>query len=270
MKSVRLNKKYKFTLIGVILLSLYFCSWYCVNWFSAGLTDQLKLIEFGMQEDFIYCNDWRPELLSLDNKSQEDIELILKCSSYNYYKVINRLIEKDISLIEIKDEDGFQMIHYAASSGNLLIIQALLEAEHDVNSESNYGDTPLTEACLNNQLEVAKFLIQKGAKVNFDTSEKTPFSFEEIPLSFEFLKLFHENGADCLTELRLWQAIDRNDLSSVRLILENSKDPEGYFYPFGKSDGLTNYYHESQTLEMKKLIVEFAPRLSPFLKSSEN
>ena len=48
-----------FTLFGYI-------AWYLLNWYWAGTVSQAKLIEFNMQEDFSYCQKWRPELFDKD------------------------------------------------------------------------------------------------------------------------------------------------------------------------------------------------------------
>ena len=59
--------KYRLLLIIILLGTLIYPVWYAVNWYAAGLIDQTQLIEFGMDEDFIYCHSWRPELLDKNN-----------------------------------------------------------------------------------------------------------------------------------------------------------------------------------------------------------
>lgn len=54
-------------LIFVMLISIY-SIFYFVNWYVAGLVDQVKLIEYNMVEDIRYCQKWRPELLNRDAK----------------------------------------------------------------------------------------------------------------------------------------------------------------------------------------------------------
>lgn len=62
-------KQYKKLIILIaILLAIPYPSWYGVNYYVAGLVDQTQLIEYGMVDDFLYCNDWRPELLDLDKQ----------------------------------------------------------------------------------------------------------------------------------------------------------------------------------------------------------
>lgn len=62
-------KQYKkLILLIVIILSIPYPSWYAVNYYAAGLADQTSLIEYGMEDDFMYCNDWRPERLDMGKK----------------------------------------------------------------------------------------------------------------------------------------------------------------------------------------------------------
>lgn len=62
------KRQYKFILLTIILLTTLYSSWYGVNYYAAGLADQTSLIEYGMEDDFIYCNDWRPKLLDKDKE----------------------------------------------------------------------------------------------------------------------------------------------------------------------------------------------------------
>ena len=103
-------------IILTLFLSLFsYFSWYWVNWYSAGLVDQIDLIEFDMEDDFIYCNDWRPELLDkhaklkfeyriqnrsngriIDLKSAPDriqVEHTLLTYPFVGPKIVNRLIK---------------------------------------------------------------------------------------------------------------------------------------------------------------------------------
>ena len=69
MWKIAVIKKYKILIILiVILLTSPYPVWYWANWYGAGLVDQTSLIEFGMEEDFIHCHKWQPELLNLDKR----------------------------------------------------------------------------------------------------------------------------------------------------------------------------------------------------------
>ena len=60
--------KKRLLILIIFVLALIYPIWYASNWYAAGLVDQVDLIRFGMNEDFLYCNKWRPELLDKDAK----------------------------------------------------------------------------------------------------------------------------------------------------------------------------------------------------------
>ena len=80
-------------------------------------------------------------------------------------------------LTEFKDGEGHFSIHFAANRGFNDISEWILSevpecvslgSEHDVQIEyvDENGDTPLSYACMGNQLEAVKFLVSKGANIN--------------------------------------------------------------------------------------------------------
>lgn len=60
--------KKRLLVLALILVALPYPVWYYGNWYAAGLANQVELIEFNMEDDFYYCNKWRPELLNKDAK----------------------------------------------------------------------------------------------------------------------------------------------------------------------------------------------------------
>lgn len=58
----------KLIILVTMLGGLSYIAWFGVNRYAAGLCDQTQLIEFGMEDDFLYCNKWRPELLDMNKK----------------------------------------------------------------------------------------------------------------------------------------------------------------------------------------------------------
>jgi hypothetical protein len=54
----------------------------------------------------------------------------------------------------------------AARKGDLASVKAALESKADVESKTRYGQTPLYLAAMNGHIEVVKFLLDQGAKVD--------------------------------------------------------------------------------------------------------
>jgi len=56
---------------------------------------------------------------------------------------------------------GLAALHVASTNGHLEIIKVLVEqAEGDVNTPNNYGETPLVLACKKGYLDVIRFLVE--------------------------------------------------------------------------------------------------------------
>ena len=115
----------------------------------------------------------------------------------NMFKTIKRNnIEKIKELINgadvnIQNEDGDTLLHYAINDENYEIVKLLLEHSANVNAKDYYGDTPLHNT---NNYEIAKLLIEYGANVNAKNE------FGSTPLhdvsDYNTTKLLIDNGAD--------------------------------------------------------------------------
>ena len=55
----------------------------------------------------------------------------------------------------------------AASSGQVFVVQQLLEAGADCNASNSFGNTPLHTACLNGHELVCQDLVGSGALVSY-------------------------------------------------------------------------------------------------------
>ena len=66
------------------------------------------------------------------------------------------------------DYDGRTCLHLAASVGNRLIVQALLDGDADLNFADRWGGTPLADAVREGHRDIASVLIESGAELGFD------------------------------------------------------------------------------------------------------
>jgi ankyrin repeat protein len=71
---------------------------------------------------------------------------------------------------------GLTALHFAVRDGNLALAQILLEAGADIERPSGNGTRPLLVAIINNHIELALYLVSKGADVNAadDFHKRTP------------------------------------------------------------------------------------------------
>ena len=60
-----MNKHKKLIVLIAVLLAIPYPTWYAANYYAAGLVDQTSLIEFGMEDDFLYCHKCRNRRTSI-------------------------------------------------------------------------------------------------------------------------------------------------------------------------------------------------------------
>ena len=139
-----INKK--LILIVVLLIVLTFPAWYGVNYYAAGLVKQEQLIEFGMEEEFLYCNKWRPELLDLN------------------YKIKDQIGTSDDQWLEIVE---YPLLHWALKFEDYQTAKQLLKYDLEIDAtDSYYGNTALSIAAEKGQLDIVKILVERGAVIN--------------------------------------------------------------------------------------------------------
>ena len=103
------------------------------------------------------------------------------------------LLLKDPPMVDVT-----QSLHWAVRENALRAVQAIVEATHIHIDKKSYGMTPLHIACTHSREEIARYLIENGARVNAcDASGATPLSLASLAggESVESIKmLLKENG----------------------------------------------------------------------------
>lgn len=107
-------------------------------------------------------------------KAQEIFEAVMD----NDLVKVKALIEKDTSIINVKDNAGNTLLHNAAIAGSAVIAELLISKGADINSKNSQQNAPLHESLINGKNEVAKLLIEKGCELQGQNSEgKTPVHY---------------------------------------------------------------------------------------------
>ena len=115
---------------------------------------------------------------------------------------------------------------------NYTQVLQFLQTNADLNTFDEYGFTPLIEAALVNNFDIAKILISYGAEVNLqDATGGTPLHW----------------------------AVDNNNVELAQLLLEKGANPNAY--TFAGQPALTMAYLRQQQA-MKKLLIDFGANLS--------
>ena len=94
---------------------------------------------------------------------------------------VKTFLNKDPSLANSKDNNGFAPLHWAAGGGSRDVTAVLLAKGADVNARAGDGTTPLHTAAWHGQTEMVKFLLGQHAEANARRVEgaRSPSSLED-------------------------------------------------------------------------------------------
>ncbi|KAA0159361.1 hypothetical protein FNF28_05899 [Cafeteria roenbergensis] len=110
-------------------------------------------------------------------------------------KVDHLLREKKIP-VNCKDNDGFTALHRSCVTGNVDMVNFLLNAGAMVNEKDAYGDSPLHYACFCGHKAVVALLVDRGADpMRVSADGKTPVQSAEEEGHAEVVELLKSKGA---------------------------------------------------------------------------
>lgn len=136
----------------------------------------MLIIEVDMNEHYLMA-------AIIDNKCATALDLIRRGA--------------DVNLL---DEDQCTGLEFAAKSGNLNLVKALLDAGAVIDSRDRGGRTPLMWAASRGNKEVLELLIERGADVNArDTRNRTAL-FCNVGDRLDILEYLIKSGADALAK----------------------------------------------------------------------
>lgn len=95
------------------------------------------------------------------------------------------------------DKDGCVPLHYASTMGDLEVVKYMVEKGADFNMKDNFEQTPLHLAAMYGKLEVVKYLKERGAILNVvDTFGATPLHSAAVDNRLEVVRYMVEEGVD--------------------------------------------------------------------------
>ena len=110
---------------------------------------------------------------------------------------VKALVNKDPGLVNAPGGNGKAPLHWAAQGGHLEIAEFLIERGAVVDSQNVADETPLHYAAALGQSEVVKLLVEKGASLNPKTiTGETPLHYSADLGQFESVQLLIEKQAD--------------------------------------------------------------------------
>ena len=174
----------------------------------------------------------------VDFCQQYDKDLDINCADDEdknaiHYAVISQNVEVVKYLIGLKckfnqDLNDRTPLHYAVETSNADIIREILnyaqelkeQKENIIDTIDQYNHTALHLAVINNNLEVAKILLEKGANANaVDISFKAPIHYAVANNNIEMIELLKEKKAD-ITKCYQDEKLKTNDIAPIHMAAE--------------------------------------------------
>jgi ankyrin repeat protein len=110
---------------------------------------------------------------------------------------VKALLEKDASLLRVKDSNGSTPLHSASMTGAVAVAEILVSMGADINAQDGRGYTSLHYACQFNAEPIAVLLIEKGASIDLKENRgMSPLSLAARSGNLRVVKLLVEKGAD--------------------------------------------------------------------------
>ena len=151
--------------------------------------------------------------------------LLFKSCCNGYLEIVKLLIKNGTN-INKKDNSGSTPLIYACKSIDVEIVKLLVKNGANINEKDDNGNTPLIFSSYNGNLEIVKLLIKNGANINqLDTYGWTPLIFSSYNGNLEIVKLLIENGANIIGKAKygknaLQYAKENNQIEIIKY-LEN-------------------------------------------------
>ncbi|TET39362.1 MAG: ankyrin repeat domain-containing protein [Planctomycetota bacterium] len=121
----------------------------------------------------------------------------LQFTSNEGYALAAMFLLSGIDDVNVKDNDGFTLLHKAAMLGEKVIAELLINRSANINAKEENGATPLHTAVVVTNSEIVKLLIENGADLNSkDENGETPLHWAAREGNYDIALILIEKGAD--------------------------------------------------------------------------
>ena len=170
--------------------------------------------------------------LSVDSRDGAGNTPLVCAAACGQIEAVNYLLEHGADPL-LKGKDEWSLLHFAAQSGNVIIIETMLSKGLDIDSkDETLGLTPLMVSIKSGKLEAAKYLLEKGADKSLKTTagKLSPLSIAAAlgsVAAIEMLLLhgcsinYRDNGGDT----PLMHAAVFGNTEIVKYLLAKGADP---------------------------------------------
>ncbi len=127
-------------------------------------------------------------------------EIVIAASNGDF-ELVKYLIYAHPECVNIKDQNGYSALFFAAQKGNSEVAKLLLDNNAEVNVVGAQMETPLTAACAIGNSKIVKMLCAKKADIDFRNAlGQTPIIIAARAKMFDALKRLAEAGAPLETK----------------------------------------------------------------------
>jgi len=169
-------------------------------------------------------------IILISNLQADEVDIFIAAEQGNL-QAVKELIENNPQLISAVDQGGYTVLHKAAYNNHIDIAEYLLSKGADINATSGSGSTPLHGAAFHGHPDMVRFLLDRGASIDIvNAGGYTPLLSAGASDQGEIVRLLVENNAAINTFSRdgrtpLYQAVWNADAELCSLLLEKGADP---------------------------------------------
>ena len=126
---------------------------------------------------------------------------LINAIDYGHIEIAKMLLEKG-AYVDASNWNRSTALHAACIIGNTEMVKLLLEKEANVNAKNREGVTPIMNASENGNTEIVRILLENGADVNLHEkfSGQSALSKAVVENQIETISFLLENGADAHTQ----------------------------------------------------------------------
>ncbi|EEY20999.1 ankyrin repeat and protein kinase domain-containing protein [Verticillium alfalfae VaMs.102] len=160
-------------------------------------------------------------------------EQLLQAAASADAEDLRRLTQYYTTDVDIRNQDGLSALHLAILSQHDGAVEALVEANADIEATTPAGKRPLFLAIEESRTEVVRFLLAHHALTDADAGGRMPLHEAASRGNVHVVRLLLDYGADIQalsTDERdaLFFAVRSQNVAVARLLLDRGADPDAY------------------------------------------